>query len=198
MDESALTAIDAGWTLSGRRVTLRRLREADLPERLTMTNDPEIQTETLGMTVGERTPYDMRSWFSALSRDPSSRQVAVEDPQGRYLGDFDVHSIDTAREEAWVEALFGPRWLRDAGPEAVPAYLEDALGTLLEYLFGAAGLRKVWVECLSTHPVLLEALRRLGFMEDGKIDHMNGVFSHVMALRRDAFRQAPPGHAPGR
>ncbi|MBE3599680.1 MAG: GNAT family N-acetyltransferase [Limnochordaceae bacterium] len=195
MNEAALAAIDDAWSRTGRRVRLRLLRESDLPKRLEMTNDPQVQIETLGMTVGERTPYDIRSWFKTLSHDPSSRQIAVEDAQGRYVGDFDLHSLDARQDEGWVEPFFGDKEVRDQGQQAVAHLLTDAFETLLAYLFDEMRLSRVMVECLSTHPVLLQVLHDLGFSDVGRIDHMNGVISHVMELRRDA-RRVPPTTLP--
>lgn len=192
MRQEALEAIGGGWSLSGRRVRLRCLSEADLPARLAMTNDPEVQLATVGMTVGERTPYDIRSWFRTLAQDPQSRQVAMEDETGRYIGDFDVHSIDPVHDEAWVEPMLGDPVLRRQGPDAAAAYLADGLETLLAYLFGEMGLERVMVECLSTNPVLHRVLESLGFTEQGQIDHLNGVVSHVMELTRERFAAGPP------
>lgn len=191
MDDRALQAMDADWSLAGERVRLRLLREQDLPARLAMTNDPEVQVATLGMTVGERTPYDIRSWFRTLSEDPCSRQIAVEDESGRYVGDFDLHSINARRDEAWVEVMMGDPELRRRGPEAVAAYLADGLRTLLAYAFGPLGLRRIMVECLSTNPVLKRVLDDMGFEEKGQIDHMNGVLSHVVELTAERFGARP-------
>ncbi|MEW6045375.1 MAG: GNAT family protein [Bacillota bacterium] len=191
MGEEALAAITGEWSLAGGRVRLRCLTEADLPARLTMTNDPDVQVATLGMTVGERTPYDIRSWFQTLSEDPTSRQIAIEDESGRYVGDFDLHSIDLRHGEAWIEPMLGDRSLLDRGAEAVAPYLADALRTLLRYVFGEIGLNRVMVECLSTNPVLLQVLQGLGFSENGRIDHMNGVISHIMELPAERFSPVP-------
>lgn len=187
MNEQALAAIDGEWSLSGRRVRLRCLREQDLPARLAMTNDPDVQMATLGMTVGERTPYDIRSWFRALSEDAHSRQIAMEDETGRYIGDFDLHSIDPYHDEAWVEVMLGDPAIRGRGPDTVASYLADGLRTLLAYVFGEMRLERVMVECLSTNPVLKQVLDSLGFEEKGQIDHMNGVVSHVMELTAERF-----------
>ncbi|WP_324668968.1 GNAT family N-acetyltransferase [Geochorda subterranea] len=187
MDQHALEAIAGEWSRAGERVRLRCLSEADLPARLAMTNDPDVQIATVGTTVGQRTPYDIRSWFATLAADPHSRQIAMEDESGRYIGDFDLHSIDPRQGEAWIEALLGDPEIRERGPEAVAAYLTDGLRTLLRYVFDEMGLERVLVECLSTNPVLEQALRALGFVEDGQIDHLNGVVSHVMVLTREHF-----------
>jgi hypothetical protein len=38
------------------------------------------------------------------------------------------------------------------------------------------------VEVLTTNPVTLQALTKLGFKDTGRIDHMNGVYSHILEL----------------
>lgn len=189
MNERALAAITGEWSLSGRKVRLRCLKEQDLQARLAMTNDPDVQMATLGMTVGERTPYDIRSWFKALSKDAHSRQIAMEDESGRYIGDFDLHSIDPHHDEAWIEAMLGDPAIRGSGPDSVAAYLADGLRTLLAYVFGEMRLERVMVECLSTDPVLKQVLDSLGFVEQGQIDHMNGVVSYVMELTAARFAE---------
>lgn len=186
-----LDLIGPGWALPGRGVRLRPFQEADLPARLRMTNDPDVQLQTVGMTVGERTPYDIRSWFKALSQDPTARLIAIEDGQGRYLGDLDLHSVDLRRGEAWVEALLGDPELRARGPDPCRACLQDALTALVGFAFRELGIRRVLAEVLSTNPAGLEAHRALGFAEVGQIDHMNGVISHVLELTPERFTPAP-------
>ena len=183
----ALEGIGPDWSLQGRRVRLRRLAESDLPARLRMTNDPQLQLETIGQTVGERTPYDIRSWFVSLARDEASRQLAIEDESGRYIGDIDLHSVDMAHGEAWLEPLIGDPDVRARGPDHVAAYLKDALATLIDYLFRELGLRRLLAEVLSTNPVGLQVLGELGFADTGQIDHLNGVYSHIMELTPDRF-----------
>jgi len=190
-----LQAIGPDWSLQGRRVRLRPLAESDLKARLAMTNDPAVQRETLGITVGERTPYDIRSWFASLSRDPTSRQLAIEDEAGRYIGDIDLHSYNPAQREAWVEPLLGDPAVRARGLDEVAAYLRDAVGTLAGWLFTHLGLQRLMAEVLSTNPTGLQALTGLGFRQAGQIDHLNGVLSHILELTPD--RLATPAEPPG-
>ncbi len=194
---ATLEPIGPDWALQGRRTRLRLLGEKDLPARLAMTNDPAVQLETVGMAVGERTPYDIRSWFAALSADPNSRQIAIEDESGRYIGDLDLHSFDPSRGEAWVEVLLGDPALRARGEAEAADCLADALGTLLTFAFGPLGLQKVLAEVLSTNPVARRALSALGFREVGQIDHLNGVISHILELTDSEFHGSPAAAPPG-
>lgn len=175
--------------LKGARVRLRPLREADLPERLVMNNDPDVQIRTVGEKVGASRLSDLQDWWRTLSADSHGQLWAVETRDGVYIGDLDLHSIGLqppgAPRHAWINPFFGRKeyW--------IPELEKEACSLLLDYARDVLHLQQVSMELLATEP-LVPILRSLGFVQTecltggaGGID----VLTLTLDLRPPAGRQ---------
>lgn len=169
--------------LFGERVRLRPLRREDLPERLALEADPEVQLRTLGEETGEVSGLaGLEEWFSVLAGDPRSEQWAVEADDGTYIGDLDLHSIGLQPPgepcHAWLNAFFGRREYWGRGLE------EDAVRTLLVHARRDLGVERISTEILETDSDLLRVLERVGFRLEERLEKaVNG--KDVLALSID-------------
>ncbi|MGE5482037.1 MAG: GNAT family N-acetyltransferase [Bacteroidota bacterium] len=155
--------------LQGERVKLRPLRKEDLPARLAMNNDPEVQRVTVGDEVGEDSSLvDMQGWFDTLAADRHSEQWAVEAEDGTYIGDIDLHSIGMQPagqpRQAWLNPFFGHKDYWNQGLE------RQALAALIAHARDDLGIEKLSLEIMESDRALLEAVQELGFHLEERVE----------------------------
>ncbi|MFO7265341.1 MAG: GNAT family N-acetyltransferase [Limnochordales bacterium] len=172
--------------LRGENIRLRPLRREDLPRRLEMVNDPEVQRLWVGVPADQNTLEDLEMWFYLVSQGPPSEQWAIETADGRYVGDIDFHSIDEVQGEAWFSVLIGERELFGE------AFRRDVYVTFLRYAFGQRGLRRLRIQIADSDEVGVRVLEQLGFcvVDRAPFDIFEGVDELTMEL--DAERFSPP------
>lgn len=164
---------------TGSQVRLRKLDISDLDRRRDMTNDVELQKLTIGFETGERTEAELKSWFETLAKDVHSEQLAVEAVEdGTYIGDVDLHGIDTDRREAWISPIIG------AWAYRTPEYLQDAIRTVMRYAVNKYQLERIWAEVLDRDVATVSGLVEVGFNESEQIDNMNGTKSLIFEWTR--------------
>lgn len=172
--------------LTGQFVDLRPLAESDLPERLEMVNDPEVQKLYIGAPADKNTMFDLESWFHALKEDPFSEQWAIETKDGEYIGDVDLHSLNVIKGEAWISPMIGKLEFTET-----QAYRREAIQLITEYAFEHHGIEKVQVDLPSTDKQGLQILRELGFdvVEESEFDFIHDVQTVTLAVTPETFRR---------
>src|SRR5690606_41821701 len=95
--------------LRGENIRLRPLRREDLPRRLEMVNDPEVQRLRVGVPADQNTLEDLEMWVYLVSQGPPSELWAVATADGPYVRDIDFHSIHEVPVGAGVPVLLGER-----------------------------------------------------------------------------------------
>lgn len=173
--------------LEGAQVRLRPLTREDMPRRLAISNDPEVQKSVTGILADANTELDMLSWFQMISEDPMSEQWAVEGPGGEYIGDIDLHSIHMIPEEAWISPMFGPPALHDAGLR------KEALLLILRYAFGEKGVRTVRIDIPDKDELGVQVLEELGFekVEAFEMEMFTGAQMFTYAVTPETLRDGP-------
>lgn len=169
--------------LRGEKIRLRPLRRDDLPRRLEMVNDPEVQRLWVGVPADKNTLEDMETWFYLVSQGPPSEQWAIETADGRYVGDIDFHSIDDVRREGWFSLMIGDREL--FGEE----WRQDILVTFLRYALDQRGMRRMWIQIADSDAVGVRVLEQLGFrvVDRALLDMFEGVEELTMELDAAGF-----------
>jgi len=168
------------------RVKLRPLRQEDLPARLAMSNDPEVQRRTLGDEIGEDSSLaDMENWFKTLAADRHAELWAVETNDGIYIGDIDLHSIGMQPpgqpRQAWINPFFGNKEYWNRGLE------KDALAAIITHARADLGIEKLSLEIMESDRAMVEAAQELGFRLEERVEGaVNGkdVLTFSMDLSR--------------
>lgn len=171
--------------LEGEQFRLRTLTKEDLPARLEMVNDEKVQTLWVGVPADKNTLEDMESWFWMLGQGPPSEQWAVETKAGRYVGDIDLHSVDTVRKEAW----FTPMW---GDPVCHPAEARrDILRTFVQYVLAEKDVSRLSIQIADSDPVGVQVLQELGFriVDRVQFDFLEDI--DELTLQLDAGEFAP-------
>lgn len=188
--QAAGTAV-LGEVTRGPRVVLREKRLGDAVEDYRWRTDPELTrfdaAKPLAVTYQE---------FLAVLREeilypsPHRRSLAIEDEDGRHIGNIMYYNVDTLRQEAELGVTIGERsyWSGGYGTEAVRA--------LTEHLLAVAGFRRVHLKTLDWNRRARGCFYRAGFVECGRVERGGHAFV-LMELRREWLAQADgPPHPP--
>jgi RimJ/RimL family protein N-acetyltransferase len=182
-----VTAVASGEVARGERVVLREKRLGDAYNDHRWRSDPELSrfdaARPLTMTLQE---------FIALFREellypsPYRRSLAIEDEQGRHIGNIMYYNIDTLRQEAELGITIGERnrWGRGYGTEAVRL--------LAEYLLGRLGFARVHLKTLAWNRRARSAFQKAGFAQCGRAFRGGNSFV-LMEYRQEWLRLPAPG-----
>jgi RimJ/RimL family protein N-acetyltransferase len=120
----------------GRKTTIRRKRLTDAADEYRWRSDPELAQFDASRPV--QVPFDnyFRNWsFDYRFTDMGGRSFAIEDENGRHIGNVMYYNIDQARAEAEIGISIGERdyWSHGYGTDAIIA-LTQALLSRGEFL----------------------------------------------------------------
>ena len=108
------------------KILLRPFTEEDLPAMVSWNNDPEIEylvDRCLPKTLGK-----CLAWFKKHSGERNYRLYALENEEGRLIGEVELDHICWKRREAELRIRIGgkPYWDRGYGALALREILEKA------------------------------------------------------------------------
>lgn len=159
-----MTTIIEDEIARGELVVLRKKRLGDA------SNDYRWRTDA------ELTSYDAARPFSsnyndylALFRDellypsPYRKSMAIEDMDGRHIGNVMYYNIDNIRREAELGITIGERSYWGKG------YGRDAVITAVEHVFRSTGFRRVYLKTLDWNVRAQRAFERAGFRMCGRL-----------------------------
>jgi ribosomal-protein-alanine N-acetyltransferase len=121
--------------------------------------------------------------FLALYEDdlehptPFRRAFAVDDFEGRHIGNVMVYNIDLLKGEAEIGITIGERlyWSRGYGA--------DALQALVNYIFTNMTLTRIYLKTLDWNVRAQKSFQKAGFRQYSTSRRSNGSFI-LMELRR--------------
>lgn len=158
-----MTTTVEGEVARGEFVVLREKRISDAPEDFGWRTDAELAR------------FDAARPFAAsfedyvsLFRDeltypsPYRRTLAVEDLDGRHIGNVMYYNIDTIRREAEIGITIGDRayWGRGYGT--------DTVRTLIRHILRVTGFRRVHLKTLDWNVRAQRAFEKAGFRVCGR------------------------------
>jgi ribosomal-protein-alanine N-acetyltransferase len=178
-EASPAVVLQPGEVARGARVVLREKRLGDAPQDYRWRTTAELSrydaARPISATYNEYLAI-MRE--ELLYPNPYRRSLAIEDEDGRHIGNIMYYNIDAVRLEAEVGITIGDRdrWSRGYGTEAV-----RALG---EYLLGRKGFRRLHLKTLAWNVRAQRAFAKAGFVECGRAQRAGYSFV-LMELRRE-------------
>lgn len=155
--------------LASRRLRLRRFRVDDGAAFLAYRSDPEVARyqgyDTF--SAAEATAFVEEMAYAAFGEPGTWFQLAIAERDGdRVIGDIGLHIGATEPAHAEIGFSLNPRWQgRGLASEAV--------GVMLGWLLGAAGLDHVSASCDERNLASLRLLRRVGMVQ---VDTQEAVF----------------------
>ncbi len=110
--------------------------------------------------------------------DTAGRSFAVEDEEGRHIGNIMYYNHDAVRQEAELGISIGQRdrWAQGYG--------RDAVTTLVGHLFRTTELQRLYLHTLDWNKRAYRAFQSAGFAECGT-SWRNGNTFVVMEVRRE-------------
>ena len=158
-----MTTTIHGEVARGELVVLREKRLGDAPNDYRWRTDAELAHYDAARPFAA-TYHD----YLALYRDelsypsPYRHSLAIEDVDGRHIGNAMYYNIDTVRREAEIGITIGERdyWGRGYGA--------DAVKTLVISIIEATGFRRVYLKTLDWNTRAQRAFERAGFRVCGR------------------------------
>jgi len=166
-----VTTTVAGEVARGDLVVLREKRLADARDDYRWRTDAELAR------------YDAARPFTAsfedylaLYRDeltypsPYRRSLAIEDHDGRHIGNVMYYNIDAVRREAELGITIGEREFWNHG------YGTDAVKALAQHIFRVMGFRRVYLKTLDWNVRAQRAFEKAGFRVCGRSRRGGNLF----------------------
>ena len=156
------TTVD-GEVARGTMIVLREKRIGDAHNDFGWRRDPELArydaARPFAATLND---------YLALYRDeltypsPYRRSFAIENTDGRHIGNVMYYNIDTIRREAEIGITIGDRdyWSRGYG--------RDAVRTLAEHIFRVTGFRRIYLKTLDWNMRAQHSFEKAGFRTCGR------------------------------
>lgn len=176
-----MTAVVEGELARGQLVVLREKRLADAEQDYEWRRDPELAA------FDAARPYngsfkDYLAIFGDELRYPSPyrRTIAVEDHEGRHIGNVMYYNVDYQRREAEIGVTIGLReyWGRGFGT--------DLLRTFVAYLLEALPLDRIYLKTLDWNLRAQRCFEKAGFKRYGS--SRRGEYNFIlMDIRRGAL-----------
>ncbi|HUS82883.1 MAG TPA: GNAT family N-acetyltransferase [Dehalococcoidia bacterium] len=176
-----------GEIAHGDRVVLRSKRREDAEADYSWRKDPELvpydAVKPISATFGD---------FLALYEDdlnhptPFRRTFALDDMEGRHIGNVMFYNIDLLKREAEIGITIGDRdyWNRGYGA--------DALRALVRYIFTDTALTRIYLKTLDWNVRAQYSFKKAGFVQYGTSRRSNGTFI-LMEMRRNDWEARERG-----
>lgn len=175
---------DDGVVIRGRKVILREKRIDDAPDDYAWRTDEELSrldaTRPLTLSYNQYLRY-AREELEHPS--PWSRRLAIDDLQGRHIGNCMYYDIDLRRGEAELGIMIGDRnyWSKGYGTDAVQA--------LLEHIFTTTPLRRIYLHTLEWNHRARRSFAKAGFREVRKVRRGGYDFIRMEITREEWERR---------
>jgi RimJ/RimL family protein N-acetyltransferase len=161
----------------GQRISLRPLEHSDLATSIKWLNDAEIMR-----LLGRRHQLSMaeeEKWYDDYLKSGKSRIFAIEEENGKHIGNIGIHNIDNENRSASLGIVIGEkeRWGRGYGT--------DALVTILRYAFKELGLHKVSLRVFQNNERAIKSYKGCGFKQEGMMREQvfkDGRFHNLFAM----------------
>ncbi len=162
----------------GRKTVVRRKRMADAADEYAWRRDKELARFDASRPVHVPFPEYQRNWsFDMRFTDTAGRSFAVEDENGRHIGNIMYYNHDEGRGEAELGISIGLRdwWAQGYGTDAVTA--------LVAHLFRTTELQRLYLHTLDWNRRAHRAFQKAGFTDCGSA-WRNGHAFIIMEVRR--------------
>lgn len=187
-----MTATAEDVIARGAKVVLRKKQLADADKDYAWRCDPELASFD-GMAP-LRLPYEdfLAGYSHEIEYDgPYRRTYAIDDEEGRHIGNVMYYSADKVRGEAEMGISIGERayWSRGYGSDAAAAFLR--------FLFQELGFRRIYLHTLDWNVRAQRCFLKAGFVSCST-SWRDGHTFIVMEMRREWLPLAEPPASPSR
>ena len=174
-----MTTLAYGEVARGAKVVLREKRLGDAWNDFHWRSQPELSrfdaARPLTITYPE---YLALFREELLYPSPYRRSLAIEDQQGRHIGNIMYYNIDALHQEAELGVTIGEPdyWGKGYGTEAVRL--------LVEHLFAKLAFRRIHLKTLDWNDRAQRSFEKAGFAVCGETRRGGNAFT-LMEFRRE-------------
>jgi RimJ/RimL family protein N-acetyltransferase len=165
--------------LKGDKVILRAVEEEDLPTMARWSNDLEIEVLGGGDPPTPKSVDRIKADHERRQKEsPDDINFAIE-ADSKLIGMIGLFRFDLTARTCELGIVIGEReyWGRGYG--------QDAIRTVVDYGFRHRNLQRVWLTTTETNLRALNAYKRCGFVEEGRLrEHIwnDGAHRDVVCL----------------
>jgi RimJ/RimL family protein N-acetyltransferase len=149
--------------LKGDKVLLRAIEDEDLPALARWANDLEIEVLGGGDPPTPQSVERVRSEHERRQKESSDDVNFAIEADGKLIGMVGLFHSDTIARTSELGIVIGERdyWGRGYG--------QDAIRTVVDYGFRHRNLQRVWLTVTETNDRAVNAYKRCGFVEEGRL-----------------------------
>jgi [ribosomal protein S5]-alanine N-acetyltransferase len=184
-----MTAVD-DEVARGTLIRLRRKRLEDAETDYQWRRDPELARFDAASPLRSSFQDFLVSYTEDIRYpSPFRRVFAIEDLDGRHIGNVMYYNIDERRGEAELGITIGDKRYWGHG------YGTDAVRSFIHYLCTDAGLRRIYLNTLDWNVRAQQSFKKAGFAPIGV--NRRGVHTFVtMEFRREWLADPETAHRP--
>ena len=148
--------------MTGERVKLTSIREADIDEIVTWDEDTEFMRNLLSGPAYPRPEVLQREWWSERLKKQDQYHFAIrliEDD--RIIGTFHIEEIEWTNQAGWFSIGLGGTGTRGQG------YGAEALKLGLDFAFNSLNLHRLALGVFAFNEPAIRLYKRLGFTHEG-------------------------------
>jgi RimJ/RimL family protein N-acetyltransferase len=169
-----------GEVARGEKVVLRQKRREDAGADYAWRKDPELASYDAAKPITTAFEDYLAFYDDDLAEPtPFRRSLAIEDMEGRHIGNVMYYNIDVLKGEAEVGITIGDRRYWSHG------YGADALKTLQRYIFTHTRLMRLYLKTLDWNRRAQASFRKAGFAQYNTSRRSNGTFILMELCRTD-------------
>ena len=171
--------------LRGAKVVLREKRPEDAENDYIWRSDPELARLDAALPLTMSFDRYMKLFEDQLKYPtPGSHHFATDTIDGKYIGNCMYYDLDSVNMEAELGIVIGDRdyWSNSYG--------YDAVVTLLDHMFTARKLKRVYLHTLEWNQRAQRCFSKSGFKPVKMVRRMGQDFILMEVLRDDWFAAA--------
>lgn len=148
--------------LTGERVTLSSIREADIETIISWENDHEFMRMTRSDPAYPRPEVTQRAWWNERLTERGEYNFAIRiRDSGRLIGTFSINNIEWPQLVAWFAIGIGEQDARGQG------YGTEALALGVAFGFNDLNLHRLQLTVFSYNERAIRLYKRFGFTHEG-------------------------------
>ena len=171
--------------LQGARIVLRDKRFEDAENDYRWRSDPELARLDAAIPLTMSFERYLKLFEDQLKYPtPGSHHYSIETNEGLFIGNCMYYDLDTVNREAELGIVIGDRDYWSDG------YGYDAVVTLLDHMFTARNLKRVYLHTLEWNARAQKSFSKSGFNPVKPVRRMAHDFLLMDVLREDWFAAA--------
>jgi len=172
-----------GRYITGGKIRLREKKLADVRADYRWQSDPELaELDAAPVLITSFSIYLLDYASVIRQRDHFRFPLAIENLEGRHIGNCTCYDIDEKKSEAQIGIMIGERDFWGKG------YGADTINTLVNHVFSATNLHRLYLKTLDWNKRAQKCFASCGFAPCGQLKRNEHNFL-LMELNREQWEK---------